>query len=46
MFIDTKKRDSHTFVWESLKYYPLISIYMIQDIWEYILLYIAFKSSF
>ena len=45
MYIDTK-RDSHTFVWKSPEYYPLILTSMIQDVWEYILLYIAFKSSF
>ena len=45
MYIDTK-RDSHKFVWKSLEYHPLILTSMIQDIWEYILLYIAFKSSF
>ena len=48
MFIDTK-RDSHTFVWKSLEYAPLISTFMIQDIWEYIFYCIllskaAFKS--
>ena len=45
MYIDTK-RDSHTFVWKSPEYSPLILTSMIQDVWEYILLYIAFKSSF
>ena len=43
MFIDTK-RDSHTFVWKSLEYAPLISTFMIQDIWEIYFIVYCFQK--
>ena len=45
MYIDTK-RDSHKFVWKSLEYAPLISTFMIQDIWEYIFYCILLSKAF
>ena len=45
MYIDTKK-ETPIHLYGSLLILPLISTYMIQDIWEYILLYVAFKGSF
>ena len=40
------QKETPIHLYGSLLILPLISTYMIQDIWEYILLYIAFKSSF
>lgn len=40
------QKETPIHLYGSLLILPLISTYMIQDIWEYILLYVAFKGSF